>query len=265
MKRSRRVTLHHFRKSLDAFPLAPVALAISALLLTGCDSNNDYQTGSSSSSQPVVVGIFKNAEECTAQFPSEAQACQQAYNNAVTEAKRTAPRYVSYEDCVADFGQGVCVAENEVSASSNSSATYASTAGENTTDTSKSTTNTHASTGSGHSSFIIPALAGYMMGRASGQFNSANSQPLFSSKQPSSPAYNRMVDTAGNNYGNNQTGRFTSAPASALQAKPAAQGISRRGGFGSTVAAAESRNNQLRSSMRPSNSSASRPARSYGG
>lgn len=260
MKRSKHVVLQNFRKSIYAFPLAPIALAVSSLLLTGCDSNNN-QTTSGTSSQPIVVGIFKNADECIAQYPSEAQACQQAYQNALNEAKRTAPRYASYEDCAADFGAEVCITEN--TANTNASHTSASTLTDaDNSDTSR-TTATHAS--GGHSSFIIPALAGYMLGRSSGQFNSANAQPLFSSKQPGSPAYNRMVDTTGNNYGNNQTGRFTSAPASALQPKPAAQGISRRGGFGSTVAAAESRNNQLRSSMRSSNSSASRPARSYGG
>ncbi len=34
--------------------------------------------------------------------------CTTAYNNALKEAERTAPKYATREDCVAEFGEGQC-------------------------------------------------------------------------------------------------------------------------------------------------------------
>jgi uncharacterized protein YgiB involved in biofilm formation len=38
----------------------------------------------------------------------KAAECTTAYNNALKEAERTAPKYASREDCVAEFGEGQC-------------------------------------------------------------------------------------------------------------------------------------------------------------
>lgn len=248
MKRSNRIVLHRFRKTIHAFPLTPVALAISCLFLTGCDDSTSYTAGSDVDSQSAVVGIFKNAEECIEKYPSERQACEAGYQRALSEAQRTAPHYASDADCVADFGQENCTATGSNTAAQTAQA---------------DTTSTQQSSASSHNSFL-PLMAGFMIGRAAGNFSSGNAQPLFSSSNPTSPAHNRFVDSSGRSYGSSrETGRFSAVPSSALKDKPAPQSFTRRGGFGNmvnaqTAAANNANRNQLRPSMRNAGSSSSR-------
>jgi uncharacterized protein YgiB involved in biofilm formation len=46
----------------------------------------------------------------------------------------------------------------------------------------------------------MPLMAGYMMGRLMGGGMGAQ-QPLFSSKNPASPAYGKYTDASGKSYG----------------------------------------------------------------
>ncbi len=46
-------------------------------------------------------------------------------------------------------------------------------------------------------SFWMPLMAGYMMGRLMGGGAGFAQQPLFSSKNPASPAYGKYTDAAG--------------------------------------------------------------------
>lgn len=50
-------------------------------------------------------------------------------------------------------------------------------------------------------SFWMPLMAGYMMGRLMGGGAGFAQQPLFSSKNPASPAYGKYTDATGKNYG----------------------------------------------------------------
>lgn len=47
----------------------------------------------------------------------------------------------------------------------------------------------------------MPLMAGYMMGRLMGGGAGFAQQPLFSSKNPASPAYGKYTDATGKNYG----------------------------------------------------------------
>ena len=85
-----------FRKSWNARHLTPVALAVTAVfMLAGCEQNDE------------TVSLYQNADDC-ASATGKAAECTTAYNNALKEAERTAPKYASREDCVAEFGEGQC-------------------------------------------------------------------------------------------------------------------------------------------------------------
>ncbi|WP_226571799.1 DUF1190 family protein [Mangrovibacter yixingensis] len=201
MKRTKTIQLAAFRKSWDARHLTPVALAVTAaFLLAGCEKSDE------------TVKLYQNADDCSAANPGESQQCTTAYNNALKEAERTAPKYATREDCVAEFGEGQC----------QPAPSQASIAGDNQAQTQSS------------GSFWMPLMAGYMMGRMMG--GSYAQQPLFSSKNPSSPAYGRYTDASGKNYGAATPGRTMTVPKTAMAPKPATTSTITRGGFGESVA-----------------------------
>ena len=78
--------------------------------------------------------------------------------------------------------------------------------------------------------------AGYMMGRLMGGGAGFAQQPLFSSKNPASPAYGKYTDATGKNYGAAQPGRTMTVPKTAMAPKPATTTTVTRGGFGESVA-----------------------------
>ncbi len=86
--------------------------------------------------------IFSSIDECRSSGLVDATACQAAYDQAVEEHKKTAPRFTSLDDCEAEFGRGNCQDWLGQAASGNSSG----------------------------SSWFIPAMAGFM---ASQMLNSA--------------------------------------------------------------------------------------------
>ncbi len=97
MKRTK--SIHHasFRKSWSARHLTPVALAVTAVfMLAGCEKSDE------------TVSLYQNADDCSAANPGKSAECTTAYNNALKEAERTAPKYATREDCVAEFGEGQC-------------------------------------------------------------------------------------------------------------------------------------------------------------
>ena len=97
MKRTKNINHASFRKSWSARHLTPVALAVTAVfMLAGCEQSDE------------TVSLYQNADDCSAANPSKAAECTTAYNNALKEAERTAPKYASREDCVAEFGEGQC-------------------------------------------------------------------------------------------------------------------------------------------------------------
>lgn len=65
-------------------------------MLAGCEKSDE------------TVSLYQNADDCSAANPGKAAECTTAYTNAVKEAERTAPKYATREDCVAEFGEGQC-------------------------------------------------------------------------------------------------------------------------------------------------------------
>ncbi|MBS0969095.1 DUF1190 domain-containing protein [Chimaeribacter arupi] len=195
MKRTQQINLSAFRKCCR---MAPLALAVgAAFTLAGCEKADE------------TVSMYQNADDCTRANPSNAAQCNAAYTEAQKEAARTAPKYASREDCVAEFGEGQCT---QAPAQAGAVA------------------QPHES-----GSFWMPLMAGYMMGRMMSGGSYAQ-QPLFTSRAPNNPANGKFVDASGRNYGAATPGRTVTVPKTALAPKPATTRTITRGGFGETVA-----------------------------
>lgn len=199
MKRTKNINKDTFRKSWRSYRVAPVALAISAVfMLAGCEQADE------------TVSLYKNADDCSTSNPSMSEQCTTAYNNALKEAEKTAPKYATREDCVAEFGEAQCTqapAQAGMAAESQSSG-----------------------------SMWMPLMAGYMMGRMMGGGGYAQ-QPLFTSKNAASPANGKFVDASGKSYGPATAGgRSMTVPKTAMAPKPAMTNTITRGGFGESVA-----------------------------
>ncbi|MGV3346605.1 DUF1190 family protein [Enterobacteriaceae bacterium LUAb1] len=201
MKRTKNIHHAAFRKKWSTRHLTPVALAVSSLfMLTGCEQSDE------------TVSMYQNADDCSKANPGQSEQCTATYNNALKEAAKTAPKYASREECVAEFGENQCQQTPAQAGLTNSSA--------------------EASSGG---SFWMPLMAGYMMGRmmSGGGYQQ---QPLFSSKNPASPANGKFVDASGRSYGAATTGgRTITVPKTAMAPKPATTHTITRGGFGETV------------------------------
>lgn len=202
MKRTKTINHASFRKNWGARHLTPVALAITAVfMLSGCEKTDE------------TVSLYQNADDCSAANPGKSAECTTSFNNALKEAERTAPKYASREDCVAEFGEGQC----------QQAPAQAGMAPEN-----------QAQAQNGGGSFWMPLMAGYMMGRM--MSGGMQQQPLFSSKNPASPAYGQYTDASGKGYGAAQSGRTMNVPKTAMAPKPATTSTVTRGGFGESVA-----------------------------
>ena len=204
MKRTKSIRHASFRKNWSARHLTPVALAVATVfMLAGCEKSDE------------TVSLYQNADDCSAANPGKSAECTTAYNNALKEAERTAPKYATREDCVAEFGEGQC----------QQAPAQAGMAPENQAQAQQSS-----------GSFWMPLMAGYMMGRLMGGGAGFAQQPLFSSKNPASPAYGKYTDATGKNYGAAQPGRTMTVPKTAMAPKPATTTTVTRGGFGESVA-----------------------------
>ncbi|SON48080.1 DUF1190 domain-containing protein [Vibrio tapetis] len=98
MKRSQRVILPSMRKDWSKINITPFAVAVSAVVIAGCsdsDPDNDAR-------------IYADVEDCSLDNPGYTEQCQAAYENAVNEAMRTAPRYASENDCRVEFPGEEC-------------------------------------------------------------------------------------------------------------------------------------------------------------
>ncbi|NIF21338.1 DUF1190 family protein [Candidatus Pantoea multigeneris] len=220
MKRTKHIRHAAFRKSWQARHLTPVALALSAaFMLAGCEKTDE------------TVTLYQNADDCSKANPGQSAQCTTAYNNALKEAERTAPKYASRADCVAEFGENQC---QQAPAQAGTSAEPQQSG-----------------------SFWMPLMAGYMMGRMMGGGAGFAQQPLFSPRTPNSPANGKFVDASGRNYGNATPGRTMDVPKSAMAPKPATTNTITRGGFGETVA--------KQNSMQRSSASSHSSGRSLGG
>ncbi|MBD2781007.1 DUF1190 family protein [Xenorhabdus szentirmaii] len=226
MKRTKEINRDAFRKAWKSYRLAPVAIAVSAVfMLSACEQSDE------------TVSLYTNADECSQANPSQSEQCKTAYNTALKEAEKTAPKYATREECVAEFGEQQCTQ----------------------TPTQAGVGQAQAQSSGG--SFWMPLMAGYMMGRLMGGMGSsaAPSQPLFTSKSASSPANGKFVDATGKSYGPATAGgRSMTVPKTAMAPKPATTSTITRGGFGESVA-------KQSAMQRSSASSTSSSSRSMGG
>ena len=203
MKRTNNIKHAAFRKSWSARHLTPVAFAVTAVfMLAGCEQSDE------------TVTLYQNADDCSAANPGKSAECTTAFNNAQKEAERTAPKYATREDCVAEFGEGQCQQTPAQAGVSPENQAQAQSSG----------------------SFWMPLMAGYMMGRMMSGGAGFQQQPVFTSKNPSSPAYGKYTDASGKNYGAAQPGRTMTVPKTAMAPKPATTSTVTRGGFGESVA-----------------------------
>ncbi|GHL75461.1 membrane protein [Escherichia coli] len=159
------------------------------------------------------MSLYQNADDCSAANPGKSAECTTAYNNALKEAERTAPKYATREDCVAEFGEGQCQQAPAQLVWHQKTAQAQQSSG----------------------SFWMPLMAGYMMGRLMGGGAGFAQQPLFSSKtQPARLTVNiptRRVKTMAQ-----RSSRTMTVPKTAMAPKPATTTTVTRGGFGESVA-----------------------------
>ena len=213
MKRTKSIRHASFRKNWSARHLTPVALAVATVfMLAGCEKSDE------------TVSLYQNADDCSAANPGKSAECTTAYNNALKEAERTAPKYATREDCVAEFGEGQC----------QQAPAQAGMAPENQAQAQQSSGSFWMPLMASHSSFW-PLSATPATPRMGGGAGFAQ-QPLFSSKNPASPAYGKYTDATGKNYGAAQPGRTMTVPKTAMAPKPATTTTVTRGGFGESVA-----------------------------
>ncbi len=96
MKRSKQVVLGSMRKNWRTFSVKPVSVAFAGAFLSGCSDNGNEAT------------IYQALDDCVSDNPNYSQECRAAYQDALDEAERTAPKYRTENDCVAEFG-GKCM------------------------------------------------------------------------------------------------------------------------------------------------------------
>lgn len=148
------------------------------------------------------VDIYASLQECLQEQLGEAQMCQAAFQEALKEAEQSAPKYASQADCEYEFGEQNCV-------------TYQHQGG----------------------SWFMPAMAGFMMGRAlSGGDRVA---PLYQSSQLRSPMHGKWVASDGSIIANSDQRQARVNPDTFKPKSMTARPLS-RGGFGSRAVARSS-------------------------
>lgn len=193
MKRTTRIDLSKMRKQPQRFVLKPLALAVATASLMACGGSQQQATA------------YQSVDECKRDNPSLGAQCEQAYDQALSEAARSGPKYRSERDCVAEFGANNCVP-------------YSTHSGNN---------------------WFMPAMAGFLLGRALDRPDSYYSSPLYTSYSRYSPAYGRWTTVDGRLQGAKRSGAIKTSP-QVFKPKPTVTRTISRGGFGSSVAAKSS-------------------------
>jgi uncharacterized protein YgiB involved in biofilm formation len=194
MKKSKHVILAHMKKDWRNFVYTPMTFAIAGIALSGCGDDE----------QNMV--IYKSVDDCINANPGYSAECKAAYQTAVEDAARTAPKYNSLNDCIAEFGVDMCRAAPQ------------------------------------HSNWFMPAMTGFMFARLlDGGDRRYYSQPMFSSSYPNSRYYGRWTTADGRDYGSSQyRSSKVRVRSDHLKPKPTVSRTISRGGFGSTVSAKSS-------------------------
>ena len=105
IKRTGSINRNHFRKNNNLSTalkqlskpqpkLKPIVAAIAALLV-GCSSKQEAQ-------------VVSSVEDCTNNTDLTTEECEIAYQQALLESEKTAPKYQSASQCETEFGAGQC-------------------------------------------------------------------------------------------------------------------------------------------------------------
>ncbi|MCG7585962.1 DUF1190 family protein [Photobacterium sp. OFAV2-7] len=192
MKRSKQVVLASMRKNWRTFSVKPVSVAFAGAFLSGCSDNG---------SEAV---IYHTLDDCLDDNPNYSQECRAAYQEALEEAERTAPKYRSEYDCTAEFGMNACMQTS-------------------------------------NNNWYMPAMAGFMFGRMLDRDRGYYSQPMFRSYYPGSVFYDRWTTADGYDYGRSSYKKSkVRVTRDQMKPKPTVSRTISRGGFGSTVSAKSS-------------------------
>lgn len=148
--------------------------------------------------------IYADAEHCKNENPNLLQECETAYQQALKTAEESGPKYGSQRDCESDFGNYNC---QRVSSGNN---------------------------------WFVPLMTGYMLANVVDSIGGGyRGAPLFSSRSPYSPYYNRWTTVDGYDYGYKRYGTVRTS-SKAFDPKPKVSKTISRGGFGSTASAKSS-------------------------
>lgn len=188
-KRSKSIHLQQLRKT---FSIKPMAIGVASVFLSACGNSGDPQK------------IYTSLDECDQENPEATNQCLAAYESALEEHNRTAPKFSSEGDCEYEFGSNRC---QYVQSSSGS--------------------------------FFMPFMAGYIVSQLM-QPRPYYSQPLYTSFSPYSSFRSRWVTSNGYVFDGDIRRRSYYAPSSVYQSKPTVNRTIKRGGFGSSVRAKSS-------------------------
>lgn len=160
MKRTKVINKDRFRKSVIA-----AGVVVAALSLSGCGQEDEN------------VKMYMNSDECAKDSGNTLEQCKAAEAQARAEAEKTAPRFNSYADCYAEYGD-MCQQRGS-SGQSGSSTTVINTGG--------------TSSGGGE---WMPLMMGYMMGHMmansggyGGGYNNNSSRSVTNNYYNSAPMY----------------------------------------------------------------------------
>ena len=188
MKRSRNVKLAQMKKSW--LPATPSITVAAIVFVSGCSEGAQE------------MNIYSGVSECIKNNPEQSEQCKTAYQDALNEAESTAPKYKSRADCVAEFGEQMCVQSSQ-------------------------------------NNWFMPAMAGFMFGQMMNN-RSYNHQPIFTSTNPHSRHYGGWSSSDGYSYGKVGKSSKVYVPSDQFKKKPAVTKTISRGGFGSKAAAKSS-------------------------
>ncbi|MGF1762218.1 DUF1190 domain-containing protein [Aliivibrio kagoshimensis] len=190
MKRSQNVVCSRMRKANWRY-VSFGTVAVASTALVGCGEEVTPST------------MYASVNDCISDNSEYASECSAAYEDAVREAERTAPKYSSAQDCASEFGYENCAQSRQ-------------------------------------GSWFMPMMAGYMFSNIIHGNRNYYSQPLFTSSNRRSPYYNSWVASDGKNYGRSYSKSKTFMSKSDMQPKPTVSRTMSRGGFGSKAAAKSS-------------------------
>lgn len=192
MKKSQAVLLPQFLKHQRAFPVKPLSIAVAVFSLASCGSKKED------------VVFVTDVQDCINKTRMSSEECRAAYENALVESQKTAPKYSRLPECEVEFGRDQCVRDSS-------------------------------------SGFFMPLMAGFLVGNMLSQRNRDDGytyNPAYYYRYPGRD-YDKVITADGKVLGPRGNTSYK-AQRSVLKPKPATYTTVKRGGFGSSAAAKSS-------------------------